>query len=269
MKKLTSLTLLICFSLSWLISAQDTFYYHNDGKIPLPVFPGKLVAISPLDNPQTLPADIFTPVDTIKSDNSFICTYKYDSAKYSDAEALTLAGQTEENKYSVQSCYLYEGYMELAPCGVIDVKLKKEEDFELLKSTAEQHNLVIDHQDTFMPLWYTLYQSAKSTKGSVEVANAMHETNLFASSQPSFVFDAFEDINTPSSINDRTVENTATIRGVDGAIEISNAEAMSYEIYASGGQLVAQGVATNATTIPLPKGVYIVKLGQKSHKISI
>lgn len=69
------------------------------------------------------------------------------------------------------------------------VKLKTSNDLSLLQQKANQYNLNIIEQNQFMPLWYTLRCTENTTQTSLEVANILFESNLFASSIPDLLVD--------------------------------------------------------------------------------
>ena len=67
------------------------------------------------------------------------------------------------------------------------VKLNQPSDLSLLQQQATQHNVLIKNQNQFMPLWYTLVCTESTIENSLEVANTIFETGLFASSSPNFM----------------------------------------------------------------------------------
>jgi len=67
------------------------------------------------------------------------------------------------------------------------VKLNQPSDLSLLQQQAAQHNVLIKNQNQFMPLWYTLVCTESTIENSLEVANTIFETGLFASSSPNFM----------------------------------------------------------------------------------
>jgi hypothetical protein len=64
------------------------------------------------------------------------------------------------------------------------VRLKKEEDFDLLTTYAEKYGLRIVKQDSLMPLWYILAITQNSEKSPLEYANELFESGDFAASVP-------------------------------------------------------------------------------------
>lgn len=68
------------------------------------------------------------------------------------------------------------------------VKLKEENDLELLEQVANQKNVSIVHQNKFMPQWYKLSLKPNATKTTIEISNEFFETGLFAAIDPAFMF---------------------------------------------------------------------------------
>ena len=70
------------------------------------------------------------------------------------------------------------------------IKLKKPSNFSKLQQLANQNNVQIIEQNEFMPLWYTLRCTEKTTGNTLEVANSFFETGWFSSSSPDFLTEA-------------------------------------------------------------------------------
>lgn len=49
---------------------------------------------------------------------------------------------------------------------------------------TSENNVAILGADKFMPLWYTLSCTEKSSENALELANKFHESKRFASSHP-------------------------------------------------------------------------------------
>lgn len=69
------------------------------------------------------------------------------------------------------------------------IKLKNSSDYQLLVSKSQEKNIVIVEQNQFMPLWFTLKITKNTVGNTLEVANQLYETGLFASCQPDFLSD--------------------------------------------------------------------------------
>lgn len=64
------------------------------------------------------------------------------------------------------------------------VRLKSEQDVEILKKMSEQYNVVIIEQNQFMPLWYTLSCTKESQLNAMQMANVYYESGKFSCSEP-------------------------------------------------------------------------------------
>lgn len=92
----------------------------------------------------------------------------------------------EADNAMVLPCYKNEYGDELVLTNYLNVELKKESDYPLLREKAVEYNLVITEQDKFMPRWYILSITPNTGKTSLEVANELYETGLFTSSVADF-----------------------------------------------------------------------------------
>ena len=70
----------------------------------------------------------------------------------------------------------------------LGIKLKKEEDKDLLNSYIEKYNLQITMHRKSMPLWYFLSVTPESEISPLECANEMYESGGFTSSVPDFAY---------------------------------------------------------------------------------
>jgi subtilisin family serine protease len=66
------------------------------------------------------------------------------------------------------------------------VKLKSLNDITLLDKMAKEHHLEILEQNEYLPEWFSLACTKKSTKDALGMANLFYESTLFASAQPNF-----------------------------------------------------------------------------------
>ncbi|MGE0930303.1 S8 family serine peptidase [Peijinzhouia sedimentorum] len=77
------------------------------------------------------------------------------------------------------------------------VKLKQEQDIDLLEQLANENGVEIVGNDSFMPLWFILACDKNSKGNALEVANRFYESGNFLSAQPDFIED-----NISSCVND-------------------------------------------------------------------
>lgn len=162
--------------------AQTDFYYYKDKKIPLIVNEDKVCVTIPKDSGKTSDR-IFANVkvlDKIKDDafETFIISR-------SDYDKLTSLDFWKEDAKSViiTSSYYYEN-KEVFASPYIYVKLKKEEDIDLLTSYAERYKLKIVRKSPLMPLWYILAVTQDYDKNVLECVNELWESGQFAASEP-------------------------------------------------------------------------------------
>ena len=177
------LLFLMLISSSIYTMAQSHFYYYKGNKIPLTQNENKVVVNIPKENEgiiERIQANAQIS-DTIKDENfhSIIITR-------SDFEALTLCDFWKEDADSVilTSSFFTENKDEVFSTPYLNVRLKKEDDKDLLASYAESYKIRIVRNSPLMPLWYILSLTLESEKNSVDIANELYETGLFASSEP-------------------------------------------------------------------------------------
>jgi len=183
------LMLLFVLSCSFHVIAQSDFYYYYKGaKQPLTVNENKVVVSIPkereevcervLSNAQTL--------DTIRDGELDIYVISR-----SDFESLISMDSWKEDSKSViiTSCYYTEKGAEVYESPHLDVRLKKEEDIDLLTSYAERYKLRIIRNMPSMPLWYILSVTSDSEESPLECANKIFESGQFAASVPDLCSD--------------------------------------------------------------------------------
>ena len=116
----------------------------------------------------------------------------------SDFEKLTSLDFWVKDAKSVMvtASYYYQN-KEVFATPYIYVKLKNEEDTDLLTSYLEKYRLIIDKTSPYMPLWYVLALTLDSEKGPLEIANELYESGDFAASAPDLCADNLTCSNDP------------------------------------------------------------------------
>ena len=164
---------------------QDTtyYYYYKGNKIPLTLNENKVVV--------SIPKEYDGVCKRIRANLPVLSTIKdevFDSyiIPRSDFEKLTSKDFWEEDTKSVvlTSSYYTEDKTEVFETPYLNVRLKKEEDADLLASYAEKYRLKIVGNDSFMPLWYILHVTPESEKSPLKCANLLFESGEFASAVP-------------------------------------------------------------------------------------
>ena len=220
--------MLFVISCSIHATAQTYYYYYKDQKIPLNLNEKKVCV--------SIPKDCDKTCERIRTNVQVLTTLKDDDLNIfvisrSDFENLTSQNFWEEDAKSViiTSCYFTEDNEEVVASPYLNVELKTEEDLDLLTSYAEKYKLRFGAwHSSLMPLWYVLAITPDSEKNSVECANELYESGVFASAVADFV---------------SLTSELATVRSITTAIL-----GASSEIYDLQGRRL--------TTMP-QKGVYI------------
>ena len=174
--------ILFIISCSFYTIAQD-YYYYKGNKIPLTLNEKKVCVSMSKDNKDVsdrIRANIQI-LDTIRDETfeTFIITH-------SDFKKLTAQDFWEEDAKSVilTSSYYTKNNKEVFASPYFYVKLKKEEDIDLLTSYAEKYRFTIVRQNSFMPLWYILAVTKDCDKNVLECVNSLWESGDFAASEP-------------------------------------------------------------------------------------
>ena len=183
MKKLYILILLLSFSAG--LFAKDSFYYSGNKRIPLYEVKGKEVIIIPAATTQIRRMAALAGGEEIKDDRLVINVVSDSSASLKTLSSIPLPVRTE-------NCYRNSHGLELIPTGYINLKLKREEDRDLLERRAAEFGLEITEQNRYMPLWYELVINFENEESIIDIANRIYETGDFASCSPSFSFDGRE-----------------------------------------------------------------------------
>ena len=169
------------------MTQTDYFYYYKGNKIPLTLNENKVVVSIPKDC-----GDITERVlaSTRTLDKIFDEYFDIFLILKSDFNKVTMLDFWAEDAKSVilSSSYYTENKEEICATPYLNVRLKKEEDIDLLTSYAEQYKLNIMNS-SLMPLWYILNITPDSEKNTLECANALYESGDFAESVPDFAYD--------------------------------------------------------------------------------
>jgi hypothetical protein len=179
------LLLLIFISCSQHAIAQTDYYYYKGQKIPLILNEDKVVVSIPKDCDKASER-ILSNVHAQNMINDEVFGIYVISR--SDFEKLTSLDFWEEDSKSVilTSSYFTANNEELYSTPYLTVKLKKEDDKDLLLLYAERYGLEIVRQDSFMLLWYILHVNPETEKSPLECANELYESGDFAESVPDF-----------------------------------------------------------------------------------
>ena len=169
--------LIITFlGLSVILELQGQYYYHNGQQVPLMPVNGKYFVKSAHGDSSTLAKK----------------GYKVLSAGVQEDGMWGYVEQTTDAKTGIDAhfdyavpMYTLENGQELGLSAYFYVKLKRSSDYALLQKQAQLAHVSIESQNEFMPLWYRL---KCATGDALSSANKLHETGLFAYSEPDLAF---------------------------------------------------------------------------------
>ena len=199
------------------IIAQTDYYYYRGGKIPLTVNESKICVNIP-NNKEILCEGILKEIKII--DKIKDADFDISIVQKSDLTELSSSRSWKEGATSVilSPCYKTMDGKEVFSTPYLNVRLKKEEDLNLLLSYAEKYGLRIVKQDSFLPLWYILSVSSETGKTALEIANTLWESGVFTSSVPDLCSDDMICSNDPL-FNQQWGLHNNTYTGIDISIE--------------------------------------------------
>ncbi len=169
------------------MKAQETFYYCGGCPVKLQKSEHKISIRASSSEQIVLPA-VYIPADTIADGNVCIRTYKCPTNAVTPK---TLSGSDAITR-RITPCYTNSTGLELTPTGYISVKLKTTADIQLLEEDAKRYGLDIVYRYEHLPLWYLLVQQPDAEDSPIDIANALYESNRYASASPDFAYNGFE-----------------------------------------------------------------------------
>lgn len=161
----------------------QTNYYYKGQKIPL-IINNKNVCVSIPKVCKKTSERVLANVKVLKRINDEY--YDIFVIPRTDFEKLkSFDSWTEDAKDVLLTlCYSTKDENKLFSTPYLNVRLKKEQDIDLLKLYVEKYGLKIIKQDPFMPLWYILSITKDCKINTVECANKLWECGEFAASVP-------------------------------------------------------------------------------------
>ena len=170
------------------MTQTDYFYYYKGNKIPLTLNENKVVVSIPKDCGDITERVLASTRTLDKISDEYFDIFLI---LKSDFNKVTMLDFWAEDAKSVilSSSYYTENKEEICATPYLNVRLKKEEDIDLLTSYAEQYKLNIVKNSPLMPLWYILNITPDSEKNTLECANALYESGYFEASVPDFAYD--------------------------------------------------------------------------------
>ncbi|MBP5777608.1 MAG: S8 family serine peptidase [Prevotella sp.] len=205
------------------IAPTDYYYYYKGGKMPLTLNESK-VCVSIFKDKKDVSERIRANVqvqETIKDEDLF------DIFVITRSEFEKLVSQDfwyeDAKSVIITSSYLTEDNVEVFATPYLNVRLKKDEDIDLLASYAEKYRLRIVGNSSLIPLLYVLYVTPEGDKSPMECANELFESGDFATSVPDLSSDDFICSNDPMYSQQWGLHNSS-----HPGIDISAPEAWNY-----------------------------------------
>lgn len=179
------LIIILFISFSTHTIAQSDYYYYKGEKIPLIANEDK-VGICIQKKRKDTRERILAKVNVL---NQIIDDY-YDIFIIfrSELEKLISCDFWKEDSKSVilTPSFRTTNSTEVFVTPYLNLRLKTEQDIELLTSYAEKYELKMVKQDPLMPLWYILAITQDCDKNPLEYANLLWESGKFAEATPDF-----------------------------------------------------------------------------------
>ena len=177
------LVLLMAFAKSICAIGQTDYYYYKGKKISLFVNEDKVCISIPKVCEKTSEMILSNVKDLERINDE---TYDIFVVSRPEYEKLASSDSWKEDAKNIllTSCYRIEEKGEVFSTPYLNVRLKQEQDIDLLASYAEKYGLKIVKQDPFLPLWYILAVTLNSNKSAVKCARELWESGMFAASVP-------------------------------------------------------------------------------------
>jgi len=164
-------------------NSQTAYYYYQGEKINLTLNENKTCLFVPKDSVGISQRVLATlePLDVINDDEYVIYVINDE-----DYQELSITDPWDDDSRSVitTQCYFTEKGNEVYSSPYIILGLKKEQDSCILESYSEQYGFKIVRNEPLMPLYYILSITPICKMNTLECANKLYETGLFASSEP-------------------------------------------------------------------------------------
>lgn len=168
--------------------AQEAFYYYKGNKIPLIVNESKVC----ISIPKEFGRISESILDNVKEqgiiNDDFFDIYILLLSDYKHLTHLDFWQEAQKNVIT-SSCYFTENKEEVFLSPYLNIRLKEEQDLDLLNSFAKEYSLKIIKRDSLMPLWYILSITQECKKNALEYANIIWESGKFAASVPDLCSD--------------------------------------------------------------------------------
>lgn len=164
----------------------EQYYYFGDEKVALEYCPHEILMLD-----FTEPKNKSRRQDMLQQHPELEFKLHIDAADV-DMNVYTIKGKNNcsaslNPNYKVFPIYINEVGSKIAPNGMIDVKLKKEADFEILAQLIDNFKCKYIGRSKYDPLWCEISITKDTTLTPIEIANQLHDTNLFTLATPGLI----------------------------------------------------------------------------------
>lgn len=168
-------------------TADNPYYYSLGEKIPLTEAGDRMSVAVAASARVSMPSE-YSAIREIDDDSFRIIVCKNDEQKDSGSDKASFKARLRavSPKAMVSPCYRNAAGVDITITPYLNVKLKQASDYTLLENAAKENNLTIVSQDKFLPLWYILSVTPETNGTSLDIANRLYETGLFAESLADF-----------------------------------------------------------------------------------
>ncbi|MDH6252107.1 subtilisin family serine protease [Chryseobacterium sp. H1D6B] len=239
MKNIEKILLILFFMMVGMIYGQKEskyFYYYKDKKYFLQLDKSSIAIssntadIKNIFKAKTEVVESFTKNSLVVADkkalrNDVKKTFyvEIESDKNSTDEQYTAEIQQKNANPSViiaSPCFISSEGQKMGMSNNFYVKLKSKNDIKLLQELADRNNVEVLGSNEYMPLWFTLACTKKSTLPSaMDMANLFYETGRFENTEPEFIYHNLEASADPLFPNQWSLKNTgqygAAYTGID------------------------------------------------------
>lgn len=235
------------FLLTFIISnAQSNYYYYDNEKVYVNLdrefisinsnnnlnFLNNYSAsyISKTDFVENESRSYSTPTDT-NSQNRINLNNYYSEIKVKSTIKNNILNYTNfinllnQNSYTIKvsPCFKTISGKRLGLTNNFYVKISSTSEITTLYNYAQSNNLEVVGKDPYMSNWYILSCTKKNSKNSLEYANQFHESGLFVTAEPEFIYHDLQTTNDPLYLNQWGLKNTGQYGSAYAGIDV-NAE---------------------------------------------
>lgn len=207
-------TLLFFFVGALLVNAQGNyFYYYKGNKVFLTIDKTKvnIVVNSQFDKNSISNLNI-QDFQLINNNNTKTSDVNYNSEP-TDIEFYQKLNALKSNPNIDYVNLFFKRGIGTPPISISNicyVKLKNQNDYNLLQTQVTAKGAQIIEQVPYMPLWYAIKINARNIYNTLTLTSQLWETNIFEDIDPGFLFDFSIDTETNSNNNLNNMQTTCT-----------------------------------------------------------